>query len=185
MVVFDATFLMLLVDPAAAPPLDPATNKPVTQAKLRIEHLLSELQKSGERVGVPTPALSEVLVGAAGPIHELVTELTAGYKLKTLAFDELAAIEVALMTDRALTAKGAVSDETKARVKYDRQIIAIARVAGADAIYTDDLGLRKKAHSLGMRTVGLEDVALPPEQVQGTLSLPEPPEIQGDHESTK
>lgn len=33
MVIFDATFLMLLVDPTAAPPLDPATGKPVTMAK--------------------------------------------------------------------------------------------------------------------------------------------------------
>lgn len=133
-------------------------------------------------MGIPTPALSEVLVGATGPIAELVTELTSGYKLKTLAFDELAAIEVALMTDKASIATGAVSDETKAKVKYDRQIIAIAKVAGADAIYTDDIGLRKKAQSIGLRAVGLEDVSLPPEYMQGKLSLIELPEVDDDED---
>lgn len=106
--------------------------------------MLTELHKSGERVGIPTPALAEVLVGAQGEISELVAELTVGYKLKTLVFDEMAAVEVALMTDGANLVKNRLTDETKTKVKYDRQIIAIAKVNFADAIYSDDQGLRKK-----------------------------------------
>lgn len=180
MVVFDATFLLLLVDPSAAPPLDPATGQPVSQAKERVEYLLSELQKSGERVVVPTPALAEALVGATGPIGELVALLTASYKLKTASFDELAAVEVALMADKSSV--GVLNDETKAKVKYDRQIIAIAKVIQADAIYSDDKNLRSKARAVGMRAVGLEELDLPPVDPQGNLSLPEPPQDEDDPE---
>ncbi|MFT4046419.1 MAG: hypothetical protein QM661_06935 [Solimonas sp.] len=178
MVIFDATFLMLLADPNARLPTDPGTGQPVTNGKERITHLLSELQKSGERVGIPTPALAEVLIGAKGSITDLVAELTAGYKLKTLQFDELAAIEVALITDRIKV--NGISDETKAKVKYDRQIIAIAKVVSADAIYSDDIGLRKKAQAVGLRAIGLEEVPLPPEEAQRKLALPEPPEAETD-----
>lgn len=182
MVIFDATFLMLLADPNAKVPTDPATGKSVTRGADRVNHLLAEIQKSGERVGIPTPALAEVLIGASGSIAELVTELTSGYKLKTLPFDEMAAIEVAIMsTNSALSGEG-LSDETKAKVKYDRQIIAIAKLAGADAIYSDDIGLRKKAQALGIRSLGLEDVALPPEDVQGKLPLTELPEVEDSDE---
>lgn len=176
MVVFDATFLMLLADPEARVPIDPATGSPVARGRDRVNHLLSELQKSGERVGVPTPALAEVLIGASGPIAELVAEFTSGYKLKTLPFDELAAIETALMTDKSSLASGGVSDETKAKVKYDRQIIAIAKANAAEVIYSDDQWLRKKALAVGIRACGLEDVALPPEDPQVRLPLPEPDE---------
>lgn len=175
MVVFDATFLLLLVDPSASPPLDPATGQPVEKARERIEYLLNELQKSGERVVIPTPALAEALVGATGPIGELVTLLTASYKLKTAPFDELAAIEVALMADKSAGSGGAVTDETKAKVKYDRQIIAIAKVVQADAIYSDDKALRAKAKSVGLRAIGVEELDLPPVDPQQNLSLPEPP----------
>ena len=64
MAVFDATFLVLLLDPEINPPIDPATNQPVTHAKERIEHLINILEQSAGKVVIPTPALSEFLVGA-------------------------------------------------------------------------------------------------------------------------
>lgn len=150
--IFDATFLMLLADPGASVPTDPKTGEVVTHGKLRVEYLLSELHKSDERVGIPTPALAEILVGAKGSIGSLMAELTASYKLRTLPFEELAAVEVALMADEDKLAGKGLNDATKAKVKYDRQIIAIAKVACADAIYSDDLGLRKKAEFWGKPT---------------------------------
>lgn len=167
MVVFDATFLLLLVDPGAAPPIDPSTNSPIDKTRERIEHLLQELQDSGERIIIPTPALSEALVGATGRIDELIAVLTSSYKLKTAPFDELAAIEVAVMTDKENARSSGLSTETKAKVKYDRQIIAIAKVNQADAIYSDDSQLRKKTLENGMRAHGLVDLPLPPMKDQG------------------
>ena len=69
MPVFDATTLLLFLEPDARAPLDPATNEPLTDAKARIDHLIETLEKQREAIVIPTPALSEVLVHAneAGP----------------------------------------------------------------------------------------------------------------------
>ena len=58
MVVFDASFLLFL--------FDPSTPASVPQAKERIDHLVETLSKAGEKIVVPTPALSECMVHA-GP----------------------------------------------------------------------------------------------------------------------
>lgn len=70
------------------------------------------------------------------------------------------------MTEPGSVGKGKIDDETKAKVKYDRQIIGIAKVHQADAIYSDDRGLRTKAEAEGIRVIGLLEIALPPEEPQ-------------------
>ena len=45
MAVFDATTLLLFLEPNARAPLDPATNEPVTNAKSRNDHLIETLEK--------------------------------------------------------------------------------------------------------------------------------------------
>jgi hypothetical protein len=47
------------------------------------------------------------------------------------------------------------------QVKFDRQIVAIAKVAGVMAIYSDDRPLRSFAGQQGLRVVGLADLPLP------------------------
>ena len=62
-----------------------------------------------------------------------------------------------------------------AKVKYDRQIIAIARVAQASAIYSDDKGIQALAKAADIQVIGLADLPLPPETAQGELPLAPPP----------
>jgi hypothetical protein len=75
------------------------------------------------------------------------------------------------MTRAALNAnnKKDGSQEPWAKVKFDRQIVAIARVAQASAIYTDDKNLAATAKRLNIPCFGLPDLPLPPETAQGTL----------------
>lgn len=174
MVVFDATFAMLLINPDADVPQDPETGAAVTNGKARIEHLISELAKSGESILIPTPALSEVLVGARGNVADLVAELSSGYRLRAAPFDELAAIETALMTEPTFTGTGQLNNETKAKVKYDLQIIGIAKINQADAIYSDDGRLKAKAETEGIPVIGLPELDLPPADAQGNLVLEDP-----------
>src|SRR6266481_4640259 len=56
MVVIDATMLLLLVQPGTPGPKD-ATGAPVTRCKERIELLIATLDKEGQRIAIPTPAL--------------------------------------------------------------------------------------------------------------------------------
>ena len=85
MPVFDATTLLLFLEPDARAPLDPATNKPVTDAKARIDQLIDTLEKGRETIVIPTPALSEVLVhaGEAGPEYLEILNTTRCFRAQS------------------------------------------------------------------------------------------------------
>lgn len=55
MVAIDETTLSLMLHPAARPPQDPATRKPVERVQDRIEKLLEDLDADNERIILPTP----------------------------------------------------------------------------------------------------------------------------------
>jgi hypothetical protein len=164
MVVFDATILLPLLSPNVPAPMDPATGKPVEYYKERIDFLIAELERTRTKVIMPTPALSEILVHAdrAGPEYLNQIEQSSVFKIEP--FDERAAIEVALMTRDAIKAgdkRGGVN-ATWAKVKFDRQIVAIAKVNNASAIYSDDEGVKAFAKLAGINAIGILELPLPP-----------------------
>jgi hypothetical protein len=89
--------------------------------------------------------------------------------------DTRAAIEVAAMTRATLDGpsknkRGAVTAPWT-KIKYDRQIVAIAKVARATTIYSDDQDIRGIAEAAAehIRVIGLADLPLPEETRQGEL----------------
>ena len=84
MAVFDSTTLLYLLDPNAKPPTDPDTGQPVTRARERVDLLLDTFKTRGETVLIPTPVLSEVLVGAdgAGPRYLDILGKTSRFALR-------------------------------------------------------------------------------------------------------
>jgi len=156
MVGFDAHFVMLALRPAI-----PAS---VPRAKERVEHLLATLQKAGERIVIPTPALSEFLVhaGAAGPRYLDTIQRSARFKISP--YGVRAAVEVAAAIASAIKKgnKRGASKDTWAKVNFDRQIAAIAKVDGCHTIYSDDPGLKTFAETLGLKVQMLADLDLPP-----------------------
>ncbi|MGD9512122.1 MAG: hypothetical protein AB7X49_26655, partial [Geminicoccaceae bacterium] len=103
----------------------------------------------------------------------LVEQLTRSAAFKLAPFDTLAAVEVAEMARTAIAAgdKRAGATGTWAKVKYDRQLVGIAKVARADTLYTDDEDLRKFAESQGLKVLRLADLPLPAETAQAELEL--------------
>ena len=178
MVVFDATMLMLLLRPESGRPLDSTTGKPIEHVSERIAHFVEQREKARTRIGIPTPALSEVLVRSGSAAVKVVEKIKEFAVFEILPFDELVAIELAIMTRNAIDARDKKSGSTEIwnKVKFDRQIMAIARVRQATALYTDDIGLRNLASSLDMPTFGISDLDLPPETAQGSLNLHPPAE---------
>lgn len=175
MVVFDTTTVLLLIDPEAQPPIDPVTGKRLEHCKGRIEHLLKQLSDSKTRILIPTPVLSEFLVKAGPNKHEYLNEFLGSYSFVVGPFDERAAIELAMLEDNDLkSGKKLDNKTTKAKIKFDRQILSIAKVQGASVIYTDDNNMAKLAKSNGMDVVLTWDIPLPPPKAQHELSLPEP-----------
>jgi len=140
MVVIDATFLLLMLRPGTPVPSGPG-GVPVDSPKERIDHLVDALTKARTKIIVPTPALSEVLVRAGAVASQQIVDHLQRYAVFQIeSFDARAAIEVAAMS-RGAMARGKKKenpDATWAKLKYDRQIVAIAKVAGATTIYSDE-----------------------------------------------
>ena len=163
MVVFDTSILAIAFDPKAKVPSDPQTGKPVSKCKERIDFLLSGLGKTKQRVLIPTPVLAEYLVMGGLDKDKRLLEFTNSKVFSIAPFDTRAAVECAEIEDGAGNSKPLSETETKAKVKFDRQIIAIAKAAGAKTIFTGDGGLAKCAQKNNLNVVMTWDLPLPPE----------------------
>lgn len=177
MVVFDTNILLPMLWPNVPVPEDPKTGEPITDFRKRIGFLIESLEKSRTRIIIPTPVISEAFVraGEAGP--EILDELNRSSVFRIEPFDLRAAIEVAEMT-RVAIANGDIKDGgdgPRSKIKYDRQIIAIAKVAGATVIYSDDRNLSKFGRKQRLSVIGLSDLPLPPVDPQKSLDLDDAP----------
>lgn len=184
MVVFDATLLLVLLSAKTAVSLDSRTGNPIERGRERVDFLLVELSKKRTQIIIPTPALAEILVwsGPAGPEYLKIINAAAAFRV--VPFEEKAAIEVAEMTREELK-RGVPRDRnlTLAKLKYDRQIVAIARVVGASAIYTDDVDLKKVARRSDIHVVSLDQLPLPPDEPIEAPNLFEEVEEDDEEES--
>lgn len=164
MVVFDANMLIALV-----------SERTSADNRARLDHLVKTLSDDGTYVGIPTPAYAEFFVDGDQATSPVLATLRRKHWIQVLPFDERAAIEAAMITraERGTkTGKRGASKKSWQEVKFDRQIIAIAKVNNASAIYSDDEDLRIQARKYGVDAHELGDLALPPEARQGKLDLP-------------
>ncbi len=164
MVGFDASFISLLLHPNARPPHDPKTKAPVLRAKEKIAYLIDTLEKAKIKILIPTPALSEVLALALDRASDYLAVMHATYNFEIAAFDEMAAVEAAVSTAAAKQRGNKRGDAggTWAKVKFDRQIIAIAKVRGVDKIYSNDEDIVKFAKIEKIDVLGVWDLPDPP-----------------------
>ena len=155
---FDSVILGAYLHPEASYP------KPVDRVPERLKHFVQTLDAASATIIIPTPALSEFLVLAAGDASAYLSELADSAVFVVEPFDLRAAVEAAASQRKAMKAgnkrSGAFGPWQK--VKVDRQIVAIAKVHGVDELYTDDGGVRRLAESDGIRVKGVADLPLPP-----------------------
>jgi hypothetical protein len=168
---FDATFLMPLLRPEVGFPSD-SEGKPIEKAKERLAFLVEGLERSATKIIIPTPALSEILVraGTKGS-QQIVETLDKSRVFKIEPFDTISAIEVATLTREALDEgdKRKGLEATWAKVKYDRQIVAIAKVHGATMIYSDDSDVAILGKQAGLQVIAFSELPLPPEDPQADM----------------
>jgi predicted nucleic acid-binding protein len=157
MVVFDSTMMLLLLRP------DSLTPDAVKYAKERILYLIEQLEASKTKIVIPAPAFSELLVRADKARNDIIENIQKSSVFRIVPFDTMAAIELAEMTRIAIDNgdKRSGGEGSWAKVKFDRQIIAIAKVAGASTIYTDDKGLQSFAEKNGIKIIRLGELPLP------------------------
>ena len=94
-------------------------------------------------------------------------------------FDQKAAIEAAIATRDALNRGGlrvdaTNPDVTKTKIKFDRQIVAIAKAEGAHSVYSDDDDVHSYAQRAGLKVFRTADLDLPPENPQMAMELTPP-----------
>ena len=154
---FDTTFLTLMFVPNAPCEVD--------GAKERVEFLISDIHGRGDKIIVPTPALSEILIKSGKARNQIIQELTKSPHFLVAPFDVRAALELSLMSDAAFRKKDKKGGATGTwvKVKFDRQIVAIAKVFGASRIYSEDQDLRAIAEREGLSALGVADINLPEE----------------------
>ena len=171
MIGIDATVLTLLLNEHADAPPDPSTGKPVERVKDRVDFWIQGLHKIRQKLIIPTPALSEVLVRAGVSGLRYVDTLQKANVFDIRGFDKIAAVELALMTQAAIKAgdKKAGSKEPWQKIKIDRQIVAICKVASVSTLYASDPSLAHFAKSAGMTVVGVHELPLPPTEPQLTM----------------
>jgi predicted nucleic acid-binding protein len=167
-VVFDASILIYVIDEQAKPPVDPTTGKPVDSCYERVTHLLESLQQQNAKIVIPTPALAEVLVRAAKGGPEFLRILSSSRHFRIAAFDERAAVEFAARQAERIVGIGRAPPTTRAKAKFDDQIVAIAAVEGATTIYSDDEDIARLAESR-FEVIKIAAIPLPPEAAQGKL----------------
>ena len=177
MVAFDSAFLLIAIRKDAIP-------ASVERAKERVDHLVSQLAQSEERILVPTPALSELLVHAGEAGETYLEELQKSAKFRIASFNTLAAVEVALDI-RAQIRKGDKRggvNSTWAKANFDRQIVAIAKTSGAHTIYSDDPDVEVHAKRFGLQVKRLMGLELPPSRTPLFDTINQPDGENGDRE---
>ncbi|WP_426207694.1 type II toxin-antitoxin system VapC family toxin [Massilia sp. TWP1-3-3] len=163
MVVFDNSILVLAFDENANPPTDPATDELLTECAARVDYLIKSLSKAKTRVLIPTPVMAEYLVRAGVDRDKRLAELTSSRVFVIAPFDIRAAVECAGIEDADYARLRVVPEsEVKAKVKFDRQIIATAIARGATVIYTGDIGLASRAKRNNIEVVMTWELPLPP-----------------------
>jgi predicted nucleic acid-binding protein len=165
MVSIDSGFLGLFLHPEAKAPDDPNTTKPTEKARERVEQLIDDLDSQRERIIIPAPVIAEflVLAGKDGPQYLSEISLQASFYIQP--FDEMAAIELAGME---LLARGKGHKRTPLphgvpwqKVKFDRQIVAIAKLHKVHTIYSTDQDVRDIAEDVGIKVVSVWELPLP------------------------
>jgi predicted nucleic acid-binding protein len=180
MIAIDSTFLPLLLSHPARWPDDPATERPIERLQERVDLLIATFQEEKETLVIPTPVVSEFLVLADNDGQKYLDKMqrTPLYSIKN--FDLMAAIELAEIR-RAIASKlGRNAQrrekklETKAKISFDRQIVAIAKVHRAHTIYSDDKGVRLFAEGQGIKCVSTWELPLPKDDDQQAFEFSEP-----------
>lgn len=170
-VLFDTSTLLLALDPDARPPLDPSTKKPLEHGKQRVEYLIRTLSKARTKVLIPAPVLAEVLVHAGDAANNYIQVLQQS-PFRIVPFDMRAAIEWAESVAHNRSRPGRKSTPW-AKVKFDHQITAIAKVEAVGTVYSDDRDIFSLAKQTGLHVVRSFDLPLDPDDRQLNLRLEE------------
>lgn len=171
MIAVDTTALSVLFLPGA-PIFGLKTKEPVKYALERMQFLVERISKAGDKIIIPTPVLSELVVRLTpDQAKSLLSTLNASACFKIESFDSIAAIDLGLRTAKAIAGgdKKSGSKEAWAKIKFDRQIVTIAMVNGATEMISDDAHVASTCEQWGFKVTSIADLDLPPDLIPPPL----------------
>ena len=148
MVVFDATMLMFVLDDNA--------KASMPNARERVEYLIDCLSKENEKIVDPDAGLERM----PGPCRAGRSRLSGdhhqeggvpGRQLRRACRRRGCRSHLGGAAARA--AEGRQAGGGKAKIKFDRQIVAIAKVEGATAVYSDDVNVIAYAREAAWKAI--------------------------------
>ena len=154
----DSSYLIAFLHPNPNPPMD-RQGRPVARFHERITTLIEELSAANDVIGIPTPALAETLVRSGPNRAQYMKILGDSWKFQMVPFDTRAAIETAELIAAVKTKKEQWG--TWAKIKFDIQIVAMAKAEGASIIYSDDQDIENYAKRFNIRVIRICDLPLP------------------------
>lgn len=164
MVAFDNSIFCLALHPNAKP------RNAVHRAKDRVDHLVDTLRDQSEQIILPTPAFAEFLILAGADAPQYVSVIRSNSIFRVEPFDERAAIELAdieLLQRAKGNKRGSAINAEWQKVKFDRQIVAIAKACGASCIYSDDPHIANHSADCNLPVISLANLPLPAGVQQG------------------
>lgn len=171
-IALDATTLSILLNPKARLPVDPATNLPIDLGRERILGFIAQAEKERRKFVIPTPATAELLTAIGPTSADYIRIVNRKAVFEVRSFDEVAAVELAFLNRdifASLDAKNGL--EPWQKMKFDRQILAIAKVAGCEKIMTEDGGLANRARLCDIEPISIAELPIPDSAKQGELKL--------------
>ena len=112
--------------------------------------------------------MSETLIGAGEAAPKYLDILSRTARLRLAPFGSRAAVEAAARHREALRqGDKKEGSESWAKVKFDRQI---AKVEGAERIYSNDDDIRRHGKADGLQVIRLEDLENPPPKTRDLFS---------------
>lgn len=162
---FDCGFLHVLFDPKARVPISKTTQKPVVdRAQERIDFLVKTISGRRDKIIIPAPALAEFMLLASDRWNEYLTIIRRKAVFEIAGFDDPEAVELVEHWLKHGDKKKLKprTHETWAKLKYDRQIVAIAVTRRVEVIYSADGDIHAFSKQIGVKSLDLVDLPLPP-----------------------
>lgn len=140
----------------------------------RLSGFVQDLIASRTVIGVPAPAWAEFLCGTDVATTGVINTLKKRSAIRILAFDEVSAVETAILSRGALAVgpKRGASKAPWQQVKVDRQVLAIARQHNVKTIVTDDDDMIAEALRVGIEAI--RPVEIPLKSKQNLLDFDAP-----------
>jgi predicted nucleic acid-binding protein len=137
---------------------------------VRIRGLIADSRAIRTRLIVPAPVFAEFAVKARDKELEFIT---SQHVFKLVPFDAIAALECGFLIRDVFAQE---NKKDRHSIKFDLQILAIAKVCRATRLVTNDRQLRSRSVSLGIPAISIIELPIPDNEKQIVLSLDDPSE---------